>query len=83
MSSNRPQDLRQRAARCLEQAKTTADPKLRAEMIAMAARFHELANSTVAYDFNAVLHASDGKMAATTSEPVVQQQQQIQPKKDE
>jgi hypothetical protein len=84
---DRAQSLRLEAARCLAQARLTADPLRRAELINMAARFHELAGS-LASDFDAILQAfNDAKMAPTAppasepAAPVVQQQQQIQPEK--
>jgi hypothetical protein len=80
---DRAQALRREAARCLEQAAATADPIKRAELINMAARFHELAE-TLAHDFAAILQAfNDAKMAPPAPEPVAQQQQQIQPKKEQ
>ena len=49
----------------------------------MAARFYELANSVQA-DFDDILRAfNEAQMAPPdASKPVVQQQQQVQPKKD-
>jgi hypothetical protein len=80
---DRAEELRKEAARCLAQAKLTSDPKRREELISMAARFHDLASSAQA-DFDAILQAfNDAKMSSPTSENVVQQQQQVQPKKDE
>ena len=56
---------------------------MRQEMIAMAARLHEIANSTSA-DFDVILQAyNDEKMASSPDQAVAQQQQQIQPKKEE
>jgi hypothetical protein len=76
---DRAQALRLEAARCLEHAKAAASPKIRDELIAMAARFHELANSTAAHDFGVILQGvNDDTMAR---QPVAQQQQQIQPPK--
>jgi hypothetical protein len=70
--------LRQEAARCLALAKEAWNPRLRKELTEMAARFHELANSTAAYDFGAVLQSINDD---TARQPVTQQQQ-IQPKKE-
>jgi len=78
---DRAQALRQEAARCLALAKEAWNPTLRKELIEMAARFHELANSTAAHDFGAILHRLNDD--ATVGRPVAQQQQQIQPKKKE
>jgi hypothetical protein len=77
---DRAQALRNEAARCLALAKDAWNPNLRKELIEMAARFHELANSTAAHDFGAILQGLDDTMAGR---PVAQQQQQIQPKKKE
>jgi hypothetical protein len=78
---DRAQALRLEAARCLEHAKVAANPKIREELIAIAARFHELANSTAAHYFGAIMQGlNDDAMAGR---PVAQQQQQIQPKKEE
>ena len=82
MALDRVEALRREAARCLEHAQQSADPKVRQELISMAARFHELAISVQA-DFDAILRTfSDLKMAPEKSEPISQQQQQIQPKKE-
>jgi hypothetical protein len=51
-------------------------------MIAMAARLHDIANSTSA-DFDVILRAFNDEMMAPQAEPVTQQQQQIQPEKKE
>jgi stringent starvation protein B len=76
--SDRAEDLRNEAAQCLAQAQTTADPRRRAELVRMAARFHELASS-VSVDFDAILRAyNDQKMVLGEFEPRVQQQQQQQ-----
>jgi hypothetical protein len=82
--SDRAEDLRREAARCLEQANATADPRRREQLITMATRFYELATSVQA-DFDSILRAfNEAQMAPpdAASKPVVQQQQQVQPKKD-
>jgi hypothetical protein len=48
-------------------------------LIALAAKFHELANSTSAHDFGAVMESLADRLKG--DQPVAQQQQQIQPKK--
>jgi stringent starvation protein B len=81
--SDRAGDLRNEAARCLAQAQTTVDPQRRAELVRMAARFHELANS-VSVDFDAILQAyNDQKMVLGELETPVQQQQQQQPQQQQ
>jgi hypothetical protein len=80
--TDRAEDLRREAARCLAQAKVATDPRAREELVSMAARFHELANIAQA-DFDAILRGfNEAKMMPDTSEQVAQQQQQIQPKKE-
>jgi hypothetical protein len=77
----RARALRMEAARCLAQANVAVSPKLGRELIEMAARFNELASSTAAHDFGAILRSfNDDGMA---DHHVAQQQQQIQPKKEE
>ena len=51
-------------------------------MVAMAARLNEIANSSSA-DFGGILQAYNDEMASGPGEPVAQQQQQIQPKKED
>jgi hypothetical protein len=81
--SDRAEDLRNEAAQCLAQAQTTADPRRRAELVRMAARFHELASS-VSVDFDAILRAyNDQKMVLGELETPVQQQQQQQPQQQQ
>jgi hypothetical protein len=64
--------LRREARKCLELALIALSPVVRQEMIAMAARLHEIANSTSA-DFGAILQDyNDEKMASSPEEPVAQ-----------
>jgi hypothetical protein len=79
--SDRAEDFRRKAARYLALAKITIDPKARKELIIMAARLHNLADSVPA-DFGIVLQALNDQQTASP-QPVTQQQQQIQPKKKE
>src|SRR5262249_38660764 len=61
--SERAEDLRREAARCLAQARTAANAATRNELISMAARFHELALSAQG-DFETILRAfNDAQMA--------------------
>jgi hypothetical protein len=78
---DRSEDLRREAARCLEAAERSTDPSSRDELIRLAHTFLELANSAKA-DFAPVLEAVT-HMMKEASEPVVQQQQQVQPPKKE
>ena len=77
---DRSEDLRREAARCLESAARCANPNSRAELIRLADKFLELAKSARA-DFGPVLEAFTNLMKEPSG-PVVQQQQQIQPKED-
>jgi hypothetical protein len=79
--SGRAEDLRREAARCLTLAQSTSEPRVRGELVRMAARFHELANSTPA-DFDIILQVFNDAEMTRPSEPVAQQQQQIQRKKE-
>lgn len=86
MMSERAEELRREAARCLTLAQAVQDPKTHEELIRMAARFHELANSADVDDFGAILRTfNEEQMVRPAPKPVVQQQQQqqIQPKPDE
>jgi hypothetical protein len=76
---DRPADLRREAAKCLELARIAISPIVRQEMIAMASRLHEIANSTPA-DFDVILRAVNDDNMVSPAKPVAQQQQQIQPK---
>jgi hypothetical protein len=64
-SQERAGALRRETAWCLEQAKVATTQARRDELIALAASFNELANTS------------------GTSQPATQQQQQIQPKKED
>ena len=77
---DRSEDLRREAARCLESDERCANPNSRAELIRLAERFIDLAKS-VPSDFGIVAQALSSMMA-DHGEPVVQQQQQIQPKRE-
>lgn len=79
---DRAADLRREALKCLELARIAISPIVRQEMVAMAARLNEIANSTSA-DFGGILQAYNDEMASGPGEPVAQQQQQIQPKKED
>ena len=78
--ADRSENLRKEAARCLESAARCADPNSRAELIRLAERFIDLAKS-VPSDFGIVAQALSSMMT-DHGEPVVQQQQQIQPKRE-
>jgi hypothetical protein len=56
-ANDRAQALRRQAALCLEQARGATTLKFREELVALAATFHNLANSTGLHDFGAVMQA--------------------------
>jgi hypothetical protein len=81
--SDRVEDLRREAAVCLAHAKLTSNPRVREELISMAARFHEQANSVQADSAGIVPAPNDVKTPPLPgSHSAVQQQQQIQPEED-
>jgi len=77
----RDDELRRTAAECLALAQDMADPSARATLVTMAQTLHEMANRPttridgIGQDFN------NEQMLATNRRPV-QQQQQIQPRKN-
>jgi hypothetical protein len=76
-------DLRREAARCLEAAKQSNDPNSRADLTRLAAKFLELADQPP-IDIRRMLdeYNIQQMMPTARSEPVVQQQQQVQPDND-
>jgi hypothetical protein len=83
--SDRSEDLRHEAARLLERAQAVTDPDVRAGLIRLAAKFHELAGARPADLDGAVRTVNAAQMVGPTRiAPVMQQQQQqIQPKKEQ
>src|SRR5262245_34679214 len=77
--SDRRENLRRQAARCLAAAQTSRDPKTRDELIRIAARFHELANNAAVDDLSAILGSFNDAQMVPPSKPVVQHQRQVQP----
>ena len=84
MLSDQSEEFRRRPADCLALARATSDPYTRLSLLTVAQRLHTMANGS-AWEFDSILrnfndeqlmHRSDGK-------PVMQQQQQIQSKKDD
>jgi hypothetical protein len=78
---DRRETFREEAARCLEAAKQSKDPNSAAELVRLAAKFLELSGQP-RIDFDALVAGYNAQqmMPAARSEPVVQQQQQVQPK---
>jgi len=76
-------DKQTRVERVDHHARIAVSPIVPQEMIAMAARLHEIANSTSA-DFGAILEVfNDELMTRSPSKQVAQQQQQVQPRANE
>jgi hypothetical protein len=76
---DRSDEFRKAAANCVALARTTSDPIARSNLLTMAQRWYEMA-TRIPEDFNAVVQDSNDQRM---SKPAMQQQQQIQPKKEE
>ncbi len=84
--SDRSDEFRKAANECLELARNTTDATTRVSLLTMAQKWFDLANgsagdgrlNTILRDFN-----DDQMSSRTGSRPVMQQQQQVQPKKEE
>jgi hypothetical protein len=83
--SDRSYEFRKAANECLELARNTTDATTRVSLLTMAQKWFDLANgpargdrlNTILRDFN-----DDQMSSRTGSKPVLQQQQQVQPKKE-
>jgi hypothetical protein len=84
--ADRPEGLRDTAAQCVALAQSTTDPRTQAALITMAQKLYEMANDRPGH-FEAAQHEFNyGQMLrrqTRLSQPTMQQQQQIQPKKKE
>jgi len=78
---DRSDEFRRAAANCIAIARTTTDSASRAILLTMAQRWYDLANGP-APDFDAIVRGFNEQQMTATSKPIVQQQQQIQPKKE-
>jgi hypothetical protein len=76
---DRSDEFRKAAANCVALARTTSDPIARSNLLTMAQRWYEMATGFPA-EVNAVVRDSNDQQI---SKPAMQQQQQIQPKKEE
>jgi hypothetical protein len=78
---DRSDEFRAAASECLRLAHTTSDESARASLLVMAQKWFDLANGSPRQSvFDAAVRAfNEGQM---TAKPVMQQQQQIQPKKE-
>ena len=84
MTADRPEELRRTAAECLALAQATTDPDARTALILMAERLYDTASrATVDFD-SLVQDFNDDQMTPSSgSRPVMQQQQQVQPRNED
>ncbi len=83
--ADRIDELRATAAQCLALSRSTIDPQTRTALLVMAQKLYDLASERPG-DFEAVLQEfNDQQMLPQRQklQPTMQQQQQIQPKKEE
>jgi lysyl-tRNA synthetase class I len=73
--TDREQELRAEAAKCLRLAQTAKDPNVRAELTTMAQRFLALTRRP-AIDFEALVDLYNEQQVIAPANPVMQQQQQ-------
>jgi hypothetical protein len=83
--TDRAEELRRTAARCLVLAQKTSDPPTRAALSLIAQRLYDLATNRPLLDFDAMVKGYNDRRASGSppARPVLQQQQQIQSQKDE
>src|SRR5262249_48899137 len=75
-------ELKETAAQCLALAYSTTDPHTRAALLTMAQKLNDGATRRVDDYEAAQREFNDRQMLPQSPQPVLQQQQQIQPKKD-
>ena len=82
--ADRSDELRRRAADCLALARATSDPHARLSLLTMAQRLYTMANGSAA-EFDSILRNFNDKqmMRPSDGKPVMQQQQQVQPEKED
>jgi hypothetical protein len=80
----RSDELRRRAADCLALARATSDPHARISLLTMAQRLYTMANGS-AVEFDSIVRNFNDEqmMRPRDGKPVMQQQQQIQPEKED
>jgi hypothetical protein len=79
---DRSDEFRAAASECLRLARLTSDESTRASLLVMAQRWFELANGPPSQDtLDVAVRAFNERQMSP--QPVMQQQQQIQPKKKE
>jgi hypothetical protein len=79
---DRSDEFRTLAAECLAIARTTSDPAARVTLLTMAQKWFDLANGPTT-NLDAALREFNASQMSDARTPAVQQQQQIQPKKDQ
>jgi hypothetical protein len=78
--ADRPDELKETAAQCLALAHSTTDPRTRAALLTMALKLYERATKP-ADDYEAAQREFNDRQMLPRSG--MQQQQQMQPKKEE
>ena len=79
---DRSDEFRTLAAECLAIARTTSDPAARVTLLTMAQKWFGLANGPTT-NLDAALREFNASQMSDARPPAMQQQQQIQPKKDQ
>jgi len=82
--ADRSDELRRRAADCLALGRATSDPHARLSLLTIAQRLYTMANGS-AVEFDSILRNFNDKqmMRPSDGKPVMQQQQQVQPEKED
>jgi hypothetical protein len=84
--TDQAEEFRRTAAQCLALAQITTDLHTRAALTLIAQRLHDLATHRSPVDFDAMAQGFNEQQTTAGSDseqPATQQQQQIQPKKEE
>jgi hypothetical protein len=79
---DRSDEFRKMATDCIAIARTMTDPGNRAILLTMAQKWFDLANGP-ATNLDAALREFNTRQMTEALKPAVQQQQQMQPKKEE
>ena len=79
-----PEQMRRRAADCLTLARATSDPYARLSLLTIAQRLYTMANGS-AVEFDSIVRnlKEQQMMRPSDGKPVTQQQQQVQPEKED
>jgi hypothetical protein len=79
---DRSDEFRKSAAKFVAMARTTTDPVMRARLLTMAQRWYDMANGPPT-EFDKLQRDFNDQQMHEASKPVMQQQQQIQPKQED